>query len=209
MTGTEANGFAEAARVLAAGDPVIAELVDRFGVPDQSRPRASGFETLTRAIVFQQLAGAAAATIYNRFRALVAGPLTPESVLELNPDDMRGAGLSRNKVAAITDLATHAEDGRVVFRGLARRSDDDVVERLVQVRGIGEWTAQMFLMSQLRRPDVWPTGDLGVRRGYGVAWGIDPMPNPAQLAELGDAHRPHRSLVARYCWLVADTPAPT
>lgn len=210
MSGIDvADPLAHGARTLASTDSTVADLVDRFGLPRSRRPRSSGFETLTRAIVYQQLAGAAAAAIYGRLRTALDGGLTPEAVLALSEDTMRSAGLSRNKAVAITDLAMHAMDGRIVFRGLSRRSDDEVIERLTQVRGIGEWTAQMFLMSQLRRPDVWPTGDLGVRRGYGLAWGLDEMPTPGELAERGETHRPHRSVVAHYCWLVADTRDPT
>ena len=122
------------------------------------------------------------------------------------PDSaLRAAGLSANKVASLRDLATKVLDTTVVLspRGLSRESDDEVVARLCTVRGIGEWTAQMFLMFQLRRLDVWPTGDLGVRRGYGLAWDV-PMPTEKELDPLGDPYRPYRSVVAWYCWRAAE-----
>ena len=118
---------------------------------------------------------------------------------------MASVGLSANKTAAMQDLATKVLDGTVVLDppGLRVQSDDEVVARLSAVRGIGTWTAQMFLMFQLRRLDVWPTGDLGVRKGFGLAWEI-PTPTPKQLEPLGDLYRPYRSVVAWYCWRAAE-----
>src|SRR5439155_9668667 len=129
------------------------------------------------------------------------GDVAPELLLSLPDETMRAAGLSANKTASVRDLATKVLDGTVVLapRGLARQSDDEVAARLSTVRGIGRWTADMFLMFQLRRLDVWPTGDFGVRRGYGLAWKI-PMPSTRELQPLGDPHRPYRSLAAWYCW---------
>jgi DNA-3-methyladenine glycosylase II len=193
---------------LAACDPRFAALIDQVGPPDLREPRASAFEALARSIVFQQLAGAAATTIWNRFRALVAGTLTPQAVLLLGDDELRGAGLSGSKAAAIRDLAMRATDGTVPLRSLWRLSDDEVVERLVVVRGIGPWTAQMFLMFQLRRPDVWPVGDLGVRKGYQLVFELPEMPEPKQLEELGEPFRPHRSAAAWYFWRAVDTVIP-
>ena len=114
-------------------------------------------------------------------------------------------GLSANKTASMRDLATKVLDGSVVLdpAGLRGQSDDEVVARLSGVRGIGTWTAQMFLLFQLRRLDVWPTGDLGVRKGFGLAWGM-PTPTPKQLEALGDSYRPYRSVVAWYCWRAAE-----
>ena len=129
------------------------------------------------------------------------GEIVPERLLALSTDELRAVGLSGNKAASLHDLAAKVADGTVVLdpKGLARESDDEVVARLTAVRGIGPWTAQMFLLFQLRRLDVWPTGDLGVRRGYGLAWGV-PMPSARELAPLGDAFSPYRSVVAWYCW---------
>jgi DNA-3-methyladenine glycosylase II len=118
---------------------------------------------------------------------------------------MRTAGLSANKTASLRDLAAKVLDGTVVLdpRGLSRESDEEIITRLSTVRGIGRWSAEMFLMFQLRRLDVWPTGDLGVRRGFGLAWGI-PMPTPKQLEPLGEPFRPYRSVVAWYCWRASE-----
>jgi DNA-3-methyladenine glycosylase II len=122
-------------------------------------------------------------------------------VLALADEQMRAAGLSANKTASLRDLAAKVLDGTVILdpRRLAREPDDEVVSQLTAVRGIGEWTAQMFLLFQLRRMDVWPAGDLGVRKGYGLAWGV-PMPTPKQLWVLGEPFRPYRSVAAWYCW---------
>jgi DNA-3-methyladenine glycosylase II len=195
----------EAAAILAGRDPVIARLLAEAGPPRLRRPSESPFAALVRAIVYQQLAGAAAAAIHGRLIAALDRDIRPEALLALSDADLRTAGLSANKVASLRDLASKVLDGTVVLspRGLSRQSDDEVKARLSAVRGIGPWTADMFLMFQLRRLDVWPTGDLGVRRGYGLAWGV-PMPTARELEPLGEPYRPYRSVVAWYCWRAAE-----
>jgi len=113
---------------------------------------------------------------------------------------LRAAGLSANKLASLRDLSGKVLDGTVDFTRFARQSDDVIVDQLTTVRGIGRWTAEMFLIFELRRLDVWPVDDLGVRQGYGLAWGIDPPPTPKSLLALGEPFRPYRSILARYCW---------
>jgi DNA-3-methyladenine glycosylase II len=165
------------------------------------RRQRSHFDALVRAIVYQQLAGRAAAAIHARFLALFDGRgLTPEAVLALPEATLRSVGLSGAKTASIRDLAAKSLDGTVPLRGLSRFSDEEIVERLASVRGIGPWTAEMFLMFQLGRPDVWPVGDLGVRNGYRIAYGLQAIPTPKQLLPLGEAYRPYRSVAAWYCW---------
>lgn len=170
-------------------------------MPKFRPPHETHFAALLRAVVYQQLAGAAAAAIHGRLISALGGNVTPEALLALPPGMLRSVGLSGNKAVSLTDLAAKILDDTVVLepRRLAREGDEEVIARLSTVRGIGQWTAQMFLMFQLRRLDVWPTGDLGVRRGYGLAWGI-PMPTPKELEPLGDAFRPFRSVTAWYCW---------
>jgi len=196
---------AKAAEILAARDPVIARLVAAAGPPRLRRHSPSHYATLVQAIVYQQLAGAAAATIHRRVIAALDGEVRPEAVLALSVETLRGAGLSAAKVASLRDLASKVLDETVVLapRRLARQSDQEIVDRLSAVRGIGRWTAEMFLIFQLRRLDVWPTGDLGVRRGYGLAWQV-PMPSARELEPLGDPYRPYRSVVAWYCWRAVD-----
>jgi DNA-3-methyladenine glycosylase II len=191
----------QAAELLAASDPVLARLVDEAGPPVFPKPTETHFATLVRAITFQQLAGAAARTIHGRVIAALDGEVTPERMLGLSTEAMRAAGLSTNKAASMRDLAEKVLDGAVVLnpRGLARESDEDVITRLSSVRGIGRWTAEMFLMFQLRRQDVWPVGDLGVRKGFGIAWEMA-TPKPKELEALGEPYRPYRSIVAWYCW---------
>lgn len=121
---------------------------------------------------------------------------------------MRSVGLSAAKVASIKDLAAKALDGTVRLGGWSRLTDDQIVERLITVRGIGPWTAQMFLMFHLNRPDVWPVGDLGVRAGYARIHGLDETPSPSELAALGDVYRPFRTIAAWYCWRAVDTRLP-
>ena len=186
---------------VASRDAVLADLVARVG-PIRYRPRDSDgpFAALVRAIVFQQLAGRAAQAIYGRVRATVGDTLTPETLTAVSDADLRAAGLSANKLASLRDLSAKVLDGTVVLSRTSRRTDEELISRLTTVRGIGRWTAEMYLMFQLRRLDVWPVDDLGVRQGYALAWKIDPPPTPKQLDPLGDRFRPYRSIVARYCW---------
>jgi DNA-3-methyladenine glycosylase II len=196
---------AAAARILAERDPVIARLLGQTGPPKLARPTESHFATLVRAVVYQQLAGRAAAAIHGRLIAALDGDVRPETLITLSDESLRAVGLSRNKMASLRDLATKVLDGTVVLspRGLSRESDDEIVARLSAVRGIGPWTAEMFLLFQLRRLDVWPVGDLGVRRGYGLAWQV-PTPTARELEPLGEVFRPYRSVAAWYCWRAAE-----
>ena len=174
--------------------------------PARVRPPAeTHFAALVRSVLYQQLAGAAAAAIHGRLIAALGGEVTPERLLALPDGTLRSVGLSANKAASLQDLATKVLDGTVVLDPpkLRAESDAEVVARLSAVRGIGKWTAEMFLMFQLRRLDVWPTGDLGVRKGFGLAWGI-PTPTAKELEPLGDPYRPYRSVVAWYCWRAAE-----
>lgn len=193
--------IAEAVAMLETRDPVIARLHAEAGLPVLRAPSATPFEALVLSITHQQLAGAAAAAIHRRLVDLLEGEVTPERMLAAPVMEMRAAGLSTRKVESLRDLATRVADGAVHLdaRRLARESDDEIVERLSSVRGIGRWSAEMLLIFQLRRLDVWPVGDLGVRRGFGLAWGV-PTPTPRRLQELGEVYRPYRSLVAWYCW---------
>jgi DNA-3-methyladenine glycosylase II len=194
-----------AAKLLAARDPIMAALVDEAGPPKFRPPQESHFAALVRSIVYQQLAGAAASAIHGRLVTARGGQVDPEALLGLEPEALRAAGLSGNKAASLRDLSTKVLDGTVVIepRRLSRLADEEVIIRLSTVRGIGRWTAEMFLMFQLRRLDVWPTGDLGVRKGFGLAWHI-PMPTARELNPLGDPFRPYRSVTAWYCWRAAE-----
>ena len=189
-----------AGRRFLAKDPHFGPIVRAHG-PVTAKPKATtGFAALASIIVHQQLAGAAASTIHGRFRAALDRKVTAARVLDTDPEVLRAAGLSRAKLAAITDLATKVDDGAVRFAGLSRRSDEAVVEHLVQVRGIGEWSAHMFLMFHLRRPDVWPVGDLGVRYGWARIHGLAEPLDAKALRDQADHLRPWRSIAAWYCW---------
>lgn len=191
---------------LAAGDAVMAELIERHGPMPRGRrvPAQERFEVLARAIAHQQLSGRAAGTIWARVVEAVGPPFTPGRVLACPHDLLRGCGLSNGKVMALLDLAGAEQHGTLGLSGIGRWSDDEVVRRLTRVRGIGPWTAQMFLMGALDRPDVWPVTDLGVRVGFGRAWLGGDTPSPERLIELGDRFRPWRSVVAWYCWRATD-----
>ncbi len=200
-----ATSYQEAAAILAGRDPVLRRLITDAGPADVRPPTESHLAALVRAIVYQQLAGAAAAAIHGRLIAALGGEVTAERLLSLPAETLRSAGLSGAKTASLQDLAAKVADGTVVLDppGLRSESDAEVVARMSAVRGIGRWTAEMFLMFQLRRLDVWPTGDLGVRKGFGLAWGI-PTPTAKQLEPLGEPYRPYRSVVAWYCWRAAE-----
>lgn len=181
-----------------ASDPVFGPWVARIGPPRLSRVTDDPFRYLARAIVYQQLAANAAATIHGRFVAALGGEVTPRAVLRAPEEALRGAGLSRGKLAAVRDLAARAPG--LGLEELPWLEDDEVVRRLVEVRGIGPWTAQMYLIFALRRPDVWPVGDLGVRSGFARIHGLASAPAEKAMGPLGDPYRPWRSAAAWYCW---------
>ena len=163
-------------------------------------PSPDGFGALVRSIMYQQLAGAAATAILGRFMQLFAEGLSPQAVLALPQGTMRTAGVSGPKEAAITDLARKVADGSVPLADVDSLSDDELKARLVQVRGIGPWTAEMFLIFQLGRLDVWPVDDYGVRRGWTVAHRKRQMITPKALEAEGEKFRPYRTVAAWYCW---------
>jgi DNA-3-methyladenine glycosylase II len=178
----------------------MAAAIERMG-PVSWRPRqADAFGALARSILFQQLAGRAAMAIHGRFVELFPDGVTPEAVLAAPEKALRGAGLSGAKAAAIRDLAAKVADGTVPLGSLSRLPDDEIVARLIVVRGIGPWTAEMFLIFQLRRPDVWPVDDFGVRKGFSRIYGLAEMPAPRVLMNEGERFRPYRTAAALYCW---------
>jgi 3-methyladenine DNA glycosylase/8-oxoguanine DNA glycosylase len=182
--------------------PALTELIERYG-PPPLRPRvpaALRFDALARSILYQQLAGKAASAIHGRFVVALGGTVTAATVLAAPPGLLLSCGLSRAKAAAIVDLAEKVATGEVTLDRIGRLSDEMVIEQLVQVRGIGRWTAEMFLLSTLGRLDVWPTGDYGVRVGFAFGWQLPDIPSPKELEVLGEPYRPYRSLVAWYCW---------
>jgi DNA-3-methyladenine glycosylase II len=184
----------------------MASLIKRAGPMDLRDPLDDSFAALVRSIMYQQLAGAAASTIHGRFLKLFAGALSPAAVLALPEGAMRAAGVSGSKATAIADLARKVEDGTVPLHDVDGMPDDALVARLVQVRGIGRWTAEMFLIFQLRRLDVWPVDDYGVRKGWAMAHRLKDLPSARALQAEGDRFRPYRTIAAWYCWRAVDTP---
>ena len=196
--------YRQAALILAERDPVVARLIEQAGLPRFPAPTEDNFATLVRSVVYQQLAGAAAGAIHGRLIAALGEEVTPERILATPAPELKAVGLSARKVESLQDLSAKVLDGTVVLepRRLARLGDEEIVARLSTVRGIGKWSAEIFLMFQLRRLDVWPTGDLGVRRGFAAAWEI-PEPTPKVLEALGEPYHPYRTVVAWYCWRAA------
>src|SRR6516165_3832010 len=198
----------QAHELLSASDPRLATLIERSRRYDIT-PAISirPFDALAESIAYQQLNGKAAATIWGRVRALYPKTkwLDPAKVLATPDEKLRGAGLSRAKIAAIKDLAAKTLDGTVPSgRALLKMSDDEIVTRLTQVRGIGRWTVEMLLLFDLGRPDVWPIDDYGVRKGFAKTFSRRKLPTRKQLIKFGEKWRPHRSIAAWYFWRALD-----
>ena len=197
------------ARHLRRRDPVMRELIKRLGPLDlearrRGRP-ADAYGALLRSIVGQQLSTKAAATIYGRMIELWGGRTpTPRELLDTDPEVIRAAGMSRPKVAYLRDLAEHVLDGSLELDRLDELPDEEIAAELTAVKGLGEWTAHMFLIFHLQRPDVLPVGDLGVRNAARQVYGLDELPKAAELEELAEPWRPHRSLAALYLWRSLD-----
>jgi len=195
---------------IAATDPRIAALIarsPRYNI--KPAPLIRPFDALAESIAYQQLSGKAAATIFGRVRALYPRRkyLDPKKILATPDESFRAAGLSRSKIAAVKDLAAKTIDGTVPSaRAIARMSDEEIILRLTQVRGIGRWTVEMLLLFDLGRPDVWPVDDYGVRKGFAKTFGKRKLPTPKQLMKLGDKWRPYRSIAAWYFWRALDAP---
>jgi DNA-3-methyladenine glycosylase II len=189
----------EAIHHLRRNDSVLAEIIRRVG-DYRIEFREPGFETLVKSIVYQQLSGRVASIIFERLAKAAGGGLTPASVLKLRPQRMRKLGLSKQKTEYIRDLARHTRDKRVVFEELGGLSDAEVIERLTEVKGIGVWTVHMFLMFALRRTDVLPVGDLGIRNAIKAAYGLKESPTPAEVEAMGARWRPYCTVASWYLW---------
>lgn len=191
---------------LAASDPVMAELVESFGelsfeTRRRGRPRTDSYGTLVRAVVGQQVSAKAAAAIFDRVLALFGGSTpTPAELLAIEAERLREAGLSGRKVEYLRDLAAHVESGELELERLPAMSDEEVIAEITAVRGFGIWTAQVFLMFDLERPDVLPTADIGIRRAVQIAYGLDEPPDHDRLTEIAEPWRPHRTLACIYLW---------
>jgi 3-methyladenine DNA glycosylase/8-oxoguanine DNA glycosylase len=200
---------AKARRELAAADPAMAALIERVGEIDletrlrrrsEERP-GDAYGALLRAIVGQQLSTKAARTIYLRVIDIFDGSTpTPGQLLEASEEDLRGAGLSGRKVEYVRDLAAHVIAGELELDRLDELSDEDAISEIVAVRGLGQWTAEMFLLFHLERPDVLSGGDLGIRKAVRIEYGLEGMPAPERVLEIGEPWRPHRSLASLYLW---------
>ena len=198
---------------LSATDPRMAALIARsLRYNIKPAPLIRPFDALAESIAYQQLSGKAAATIFGRVRALFPRRkyLDPEKILATPDESFRAAGLSRSKIAAVKDLAAKTIDGTVPSaRAIARMSDEEIILRLTEVRGIGRWTVEMLLLFDLGRPDVWPVDDYGVRKGFAKIFGRRKLPTPKQLMKLGEKWRPYRSVAAWYFWRALDVPKKT
>ena len=191
---------------LRRNDAVIGAIIERVGGYAISY-RPPEFESLVRSIVYQQLNGRVASVIFGRLSAAAGEQLTPAGILQLRPSRMRSLGLSKAKTEYIRDLARHTRDGKVVFEELGALADHEVIERLTQVKGIGAWTAHMFLIFALQRPDVLPVGDLGIRSAMRKAYGLDALPAPVEMETIAQPWRPYCSVASWYLWRSLDGPA--
>jgi len=201
---------AKAVSFLKKSCPPMKALIGRIGACEMEYDlKRTPFQALVSAVAHQQLHGKAAQTILGRYRQLFGGrDPGPKALAKVSDDQLRGVGFSRAKAAAIRDLAEKAISGVVPGRKeIETLSDEEIIARLTQVRGVGKWTVEMLLIFTLGRPDVWPVDDFGVRSGYRIAFGLDDMPAPKVLHGLGEIFRPHRSHAAWYLWRAADSPA--
>ena len=189
----------EAILHLKGSDPILSEIIDRVG-EYRIQFREPDFETLVTSIVYQQLSGRVASVIFGRLVSAVKGKVTPETILKLRPSRMRTLGLSGQKTAYIRDLARHTRDGSVVFEELPDLADLDIIERLTQVKGIGVWTVHMFLIFALRRHDVLPVGDLGIRNAIRRAYNLAELPTPAEMEQIAARWRPYCTVASWYLW---------
>jgi DNA-3-methyladenine glycosylase II len=189
----------QAIRHLKTNDSVLAAIIDRVG-PIQPAFADPTFESLVRAIVYQQLNGKAARTIHDRFIEIAGGKISPESVLALSEEQMRKCGLSRQKLRYIRDLAAKTLAREIIFERLPEMTDEDVIEHLTKVKGIGIWSAQMFLMFALRRPNVLPTGDYGIRAAIQKAYRKRKLPEPDEMRKIAKKWEPYRTLACYYLW---------
>ncbi|MDT7604765.1 MAG: DNA-3-methyladenine glycosylase [Acidobacteriota bacterium] len=193
----------EAVRYLSSADAALSELMKRAGPFTMTiRHMHNPFEALARNIIYQQLHGNAAAAIHGRVLALSGkSKLRPQDILSASEAELRGAGLSGAKLAALRDLAAKTLDGTVpTLARLRRMEDEEIINQLTKVRGIGRWTVEMLLMFRLGRPDVLPVGDLAVRKGFALAYGMEESPQPKELAQYGEKWRPYRSVASWYMW---------
>src|SRR5215475_8817078 len=193
---------------LRESDPILAAIIERVGPPEIAY-REPTFEALARSIVFQQLSTKAARTIYGRLEEAAGGKLTPEAIQNLSVGEMRRAGLSRQKLGYIRDLAEHAISGKVDFARLPAMSDAEVIESLTDIKGVGVWTAHMFLLFSLRRPNVLPVGDLGVRMAIQRAYRKRKLPTPKQVEQIARGWHPYCSYAAWYLWRSLEFPNET
>ncbi|HKD79925.1 MAG TPA: DNA-3-methyladenine glycosylase [Candidatus Angelobacter sp.] len=190
---------------LKKSDAILASIIARVG-PCQMTYREPTFEMLARAIVFQQLSGKAARTIYGRLEEAAGGQLTPQAIQNLSVGEMRRAGLSRQKLGYIRDLAEHAVSGKVDFARLPDMSDEEVIAALTDIKGVGVWTAHMFLIFSLRRPNILPTGDLGVRMAIQRFYRKRKPPTPKQVEQVARTWHPYCSFAAWYLWRSLELP---
>jgi DNA-3-methyladenine glycosylase II len=193
---------------LRAVDPVMAHVIERVGpITLTARSEGTHFDVLIRSIVYQQLSGKAAATIHGRVRNLLTDDRSmPEQIIALDHDILRGAGLSNQKARYVKNLAQHVLDGTLPVETLHELSDEEIIAALTQVKGIGRWSAQMFLMFRLVRPDVLPDLDLGVQKGIQRAYGLRKLPTPKKVMQIGAKWAPYRTLGAWYMWRVLERP---
>jgi DNA-3-methyladenine glycosylase II len=195
--------FAQAQQHLSAVDPALTVIIARHG-PCKIRPARPYFVALAEAILSQQLSVKAAATIFTRFKERLGGRVTPDVILKLTPSQFRAAGISRQKMSYLRDLAAKWNNGAIDHRRLTNMSDEEVIAALTQIKGIGRWTAEMFLIFSLLRPDVLPVDDLGFRKAVQIAYGLRKLPEAKKIEALAEKWKPYRSIATWYLWASLD-----
>jgi 3-methyladenine DNA glycosylase/8-oxoguanine DNA glycosylase len=198
-----ATNHRKAINHLKQSDPVLAAIIDRIG-PCRMRFSAPTFHRLAESILYQQLNGKAAATIFDRFAAKAGNPLTPKGILKLTDAEMRGVGLSRQKTAYLRDLSEKTAAGLLEFERMSEMTEEEVIAHLTQVKGVGVWTAHMFLMFTLRRPDILPVGDYGIQAAIKKYYKKRKWPKPAVMAKIAKPWSPYRSVACWYLWQSLD-----
>ena len=207
---TPLTGSPDTLERLAASDPVIGNLIERYGSPDgvlarRGRRPGDAYGALVRSIVGQQLSTRSARAIFGRLVGLFDDHTpTPRELLDTDPEKLREVGLSRAKVAYLRDLAEHVEDGELDLERIAELPDEEVAAQLTQIKGLGPWSVDMFLIFHLGRPDVLPVGDLGIRRAVQTEYGLEDLPDAAEIERIGEPWRPNRSLASLYLWRSLD-----
>jgi len=195
----EEKWIQKAVKALKAEDPVLSAIIEDIG-ECMLKPSKDYFGALARSIIYQQLSRHAATAIYNKFLERNGGSLTPDSVLTIKHEDFKASGISERKASYLMDLALKFKNGQIDFSRVEELSDEEIIEKLISVKGIGVWSAQMLLIFSMNRPDILPLGDAGFRRAVKISYGFEQNPSDEEVIRIAEAWRPYRSIASWYMW---------